>query len=149
MLSFILAVILGGAFAFVAIQNALPVPLHLGGYYLTSVPLYLVAFASFIAGIVISGLFGLVGWASSAIALVNRNSQLEKAQKVNANLQSQIQILQVENKTLKEDMRTGESKAQFQAEEAHQEADEANRPHEHLRLHGPSFLDRLRYRLAI
>lgn len=105
-------------------------------------PIYLIAFISFLLGILLSALYSLSGWASSTIALSAQERQLNKAGQTVADLKNKIVQLELENSHLK-----GEREAvKSQTVAAHQKAHEEDRSHIHLNQ--PNFWDRLRYRLA-
>lgn len=136
MLNLILAIVLGGIFAYFALQNATPVLISLGGNILTF-PLYAVAFLSLLVGIIISALLSFPGWLSSSMALSSKDSQIKKEANVIADLKNQIQTLQIENAKQKGEHHELETEAKLEKDLAVERAKQ------------PSFLDRLRYKLAI
>lgn len=142
MLNLILAILLGGIFAYFAIQNSVPTFVSLGNY-LFSVPLYIVALGSLLLGVVISGLLSLTSWAGSAITISSKDNQLRKTEQLIAGLKNQINNLLLENSSLKGE--TSEIKTQAELEK------QLVREHTKVEERSPhiSFWDRLRYRLAI
>ncbi|KKU91149.1 MAG: hypothetical protein UY21_C0012G0026 [Microgenomates group bacterium GW2011_GWA1_48_10] len=150
MLNLVLAIILGGLFAYVALQNATIVPFTPGSLAFT-LPLYFVAFGALLFGTLLAGIFSLAGWTASTLTIAGKDSQLNKTQKLLEDLKVRLNELEVENTQLKGESREMATAAKTQAEIAHTQAHIEDRAHVHW-PHSNSlnnFLARLRYRLAI
>lgn len=137
MLNLIVAILLGIIFAFFALANAVPVIVNLGAGNLLSLPLYAVAFLSLLVGVIISALLSFTGWISSSLALSSKDSQIRKEANIIADLKNNIQVLQLENAKLKGEHQELETESKLEKDLAVERAKQ------------PSFLDRLKYRLAL
>ncbi len=96
MFSLLTAAIIGTIFAFLATQNTVPVSIHLGGYTWTNVPLFVVAIASLLVGLIISWLLSIVNWAFSSMTIRNKEVRAQKAETSISQLQKRI--LELENR---------------------------------------------------
>ncbi len=144
MLNLILAIILGGIFAWFALANAAPVVVNIGGYLL-SFPLYAVAFLSLLVGVAISALLSFTSWLGTSFALSSKDSQIRKEANQIADLKNHINALQIENAKLRGETVETRNEARLEKDLAVERAKLGEREHQ---AH-PNFLDRLRYKLAI
>ncbi len=103
MLSLILAIVLGIAFTFVAIQNPTIVPVRFFDLAL-NLPLYIFGALTFLGGLAIAALFSLFDTAGTAFDLHKRDSQINALSKDTQNLQYHIQKLTNENQELRSEL---------------------------------------------
>lgn len=103
MLSLILAIILGIAFTFVAVQNPTIVPVTVFDLAV-NLPLYVFGALTFLGGLAIASLFSLFDTAGTVIDLHARDSQINALSKDTQNLQSHIQKLTNGNQELRDEL---------------------------------------------
>lgn len=101
MLTLVITVALGLAFAFFSTQNTAPVPVYFGNYYIPSVPLYLVAAVPLLVGLITSFLIHLTKDLVSKLTLSEKGDEIKNLKKENAELNKQIHKLELENTKLK------------------------------------------------
>jgi uncharacterized integral membrane protein len=109
MLSIVLAIILGIGFTLLALQNTGVVLLNLFGLML-QLPLYMIAGATFLAGILVAMVFHLFDMLSASLMLHQREGALKDVSGKNERLAHEVEALRLENTQLKE--RLGETKAE-------------------------------------
>ncbi|SRR5258706_2078593 len=113
MISLILAIVLGIAFTFVAIQNPTSVPIRVFDLFFT-LPLYIFGALSFLGGLAVASLFSLFDSAGTAIDLHARDSKINALSKDTQNLQYHIQKLTDENQRLQNELQS--TRANIRAE---------------------------------
>lgn len=104
MASLLLAAIIGTAFAILATQNTVSVPVHILGYSWTGIPLYIVAVGSLLLGLVVSFLLSLFNWATSSLTIHGKEARAQKAESTVANLKARIAELEAKNADIKSDL---------------------------------------------
>lgn len=109
MITIILAIVLAIVFTSVALENPSIVPINILGSAF-NVPLYVFAAVSFLAGTLLALLYHLFDRTSTTIDLNAKDSQIRDADKVNQNLQAEIQKLTAENSGLREELTEAHSK---------------------------------------
>jgi uncharacterized integral membrane protein len=101
MFTLLVTVILGVAFAYFASQNNVPVNLNLGGYFLPSVPLYLVALFPLLLGLLVSFFIHMVKDLSQRLTINEGENNIKKLVQENAELTKEVHKLELENVKLK------------------------------------------------
>jgi cell shape-determining protein MreC len=101
MVSIILAIVLGIGFTFIATQNTGIIPINLAGVTYMF-PLYVLAAALFLLGMLVAFLFHLMDKTAEIARLRHKDANLETSVQTNRNLQNQIQKLTTENAELRE-----------------------------------------------
>lgn len=101
MFTFILLLILGLGFGYLATQNAMNIPITLANYTLPNVPLYMVIGVTFLLGLFLSWLNSLLGSFSSAMKLRGKDSAIKGSKKTINDLIKQVNQLEIENAKLK------------------------------------------------
>lgn len=101
----IIAVLFGLGLAYFATQNTMTVPISLGVYQFFGVPLYLVAFGSLLAGLLIAWVIHLVGTLGFLVSLRNRDAKIREREFEMDNMKRKIRALEMENLQLKGDER--------------------------------------------
>lgn len=103
MISIILAIVLGVAYTFVAIENSGSIPINfLGSTY--SLPLYIFAAISFLVGMLIASLFHAVDKTTSLFDFRAKDADLRSASQTNENLKRELAKLATENANLREQL---------------------------------------------
>lgn len=110
----LIAAIIGAGFAILSTQNTIGVPVHLGGYYWTHIPLYLIAIASLLVGLLIAWLLSLINWAASTVHLHGKELRARKAETSADRLEARVHDLELENAKLRSQLH--ETEAVDQAE---------------------------------
>jgi uncharacterized integral membrane protein len=96
MSSLLIAAIIGIGFSLLAIQNTLPVQIHLAGYTWSGVPLFIIAFASLLVGLAIAWFLSLFSWASSSLSLHGKEARANKAENTVSQLEKRILELEAQ-----------------------------------------------------
>lgn len=97
----IIAVLFGLGLAYFAIQNTMTVPISFGLYQFFNVPIYLIAFGSLLAGLLIAWVIHLVGALGFFISLQSKESKLREKDLQMADLKKRLQAIEEENSQLK------------------------------------------------
>ena len=95
-----LGLLLGVIFAAAALQNTQYVTLHFQNY-VTSVPLYLVAIASMLVGVIVTATIALVGALSSSLSMFGKDIHIKSTENALQRLENKIHDLEIENARLK------------------------------------------------
>lgn len=132
----LLAVIVGLAFSYFAVQNTAGVTVHFMQYTVPKVPLYLVAMFSLLVGRFISWLLSLVNGLFSALELFGKDRALKQSVQTHSQLQERVHKLEVENARLK-----GEEAVDEQIDEPHFEEKE-------VQVERPNFFSRIRHQFS-
>ena len=101
MLTLVITVALGLAFAFFATQNTGFVPIYLGKYYIPNVPLYLIAAIPLLTGLIISFLIHITRKFISTLTISEKGDEIKNLRRENTDLTKQIHKLELENTKLK------------------------------------------------
>ena len=101
----IIAVLFGLGLAYFATQNTMTVPISFGLYQFFNVPIYLIAFGSLLAGLLIAWIIHLVGTLGFLVSLRNRDAKIREGEFEMGNLKKRLRILELENARLKGDDR--------------------------------------------
>lgn len=100
-MSFLLiAVIIGAIFAYIATQNTNGVPLNLGPYSWSSLPLYIVVLGSLLVGLLVGWLMSMIDGIASAFTLHGKDKKIRQAESEVELLRERIHKLEIENKEL-------------------------------------------------
>lgn len=137
MLTLFTLLILGLGIAYFAIQNTQGVTLTLANYSLTNIPLYTIAIASMLLGIVLSWILSLPDAVGSFFTIRTKENAINQAHKSIDDLREEMRQLELENARLKGD------NGVIKEEQAH----EYDREHERDRQeeYRPSLLHRLKH----
>lgn len=98
----ILTVLLGLGLAFFATQNGGLISLYFGSLVIPNTPIYLVAIAALLLGLLIAWLFYLLRSFSSSLLLHTKENKLKDANRTIAQLTKSIHQLEIDNARLKE-----------------------------------------------
>lgn len=139
MLTLILTVIIGIAFAFVAIQNTNPVSINFYNTQFSNIPLFLVMLGSLLVGLLVAGIMSALDALGSYVALHRKDSKINAAHSTIEDMQKRVHELEVENAQLK-----GEHSVVEQADIHTDPAPQAE-PEEHTHKPRFSLMDRLRH----
>lgn len=101
MLTLVITVVLGLAFALFAVQNTQTVDLNFGSYYLPNVPLYLVALFPLLMGLLASLIIHTIKDLMSGITIDEEKKEIKRLTRENAELTKQAHKLELENTKLK------------------------------------------------
>ncbi len=101
MLTLLITVIFGLAFAFFATQNASPVSLTFWKYTISGVPLYLVALIPLLFGLLVAWVFTFLKDLSQQLTISEQKDELSKEKKEEAELAREVHKLELENTKLK------------------------------------------------
>lgn len=101
MLNLVIILIFSLAFSFFASTNAISVPINLGPYSFTAVPLYVIVGLSILVGIVISWLTSLVSSISTSMKLRRKDKSIESKKDTIHDMTKKINNLEIENSNLK------------------------------------------------
>lgn len=101
MLELIATVIFAILIAFFAIQNSVPVNIHLNSYNLVGIPLYLVVLVSVLVTLLFSWIIFLVNSLSSSFAILGKNNSIKDVKRRNLDLAKKVHDLEIENAKLK------------------------------------------------
>jgi uncharacterized protein HemY len=102
---FILAIIIGLGLTFFANQNSETVGITIGSLRWENVPLYLVVTLSLLLGLLIAWVFSLINAITSSISLFGKDVKINKANKINQDLNQKIEYLRTENDRLRQKVR--------------------------------------------
>lgn len=105
----VVTVIFGALFAIFATQNTIGVPVTIGAYSWTNVPLYIIAIASLLFGLLVAWILSIADWATNSLALHGKNQQIRTVKNEADKNEARIHELEIENARLKEEI-TGEEK---------------------------------------
>lgn len=97
----IIAVLVGIAFTYFAVQNATGVILQLGSYSFGPLPLYMIALGALLLGLILSWIIHLIQSASAAILISGKEHQIQDNQKTLNQLELRIHDLEAENARLR------------------------------------------------
>lgn len=100
MFSLLIAAVIGTIFAFLATQNTVPVTIRLAGYTWSNVPLFVVAIASLLVGLVLSWLVSIVNWAFASMTIRSKEVRAQKAETSLNHIQKRIAELENRNTEL-------------------------------------------------
>jgi len=115
MVSIILAIVLGVAYTFVAIENSGSVPINfLGSTY--AIPLYIFAAISFLGGMLIASLFHAVDKTSTLFDFRAKDADLRTAAQTNENLKKELHRLATDNANLRQQL--GQTRTDLREEKA-------------------------------
>jgi uncharacterized integral membrane protein len=131
----IIAVTFGLLFAVLATQNTNPVTVQAGNFIFRDIPLYLIVLFSLLTGLVISWILSLFGWASSAMTLSGKNSELRRTHREAEQLQARVHELENENAQLRGEVREAD---------VHDTGDERYEEHRDRPSPFKNFFDRFR-----
>lgn len=142
MLTLILTVIIGIAFAFIAIQNTNPVTVSLYNTQFSNIPLFVVMLGSLLVGLLVAGIMSALDSLGSYIALHRKDSKINEAHTTIGDMQKRVHDLELENAHLR-----GEHTGETDAHDHLQPTATDEHTHEEEKTHKPrfSFMDRLRH----
>jgi len=106
MFALLILIVFGLLMAFFAVQNSLGVPVTIANFQFSSVPLYIVAIASLLTGVLISFLISLVNGVSSSLTIRGKDVALRKANETVDALRMKTHDLELENERLKGEAKT-------------------------------------------
>ncbi|OGM32431.1 hypothetical protein A2962_02915 [Candidatus Woesebacteria bacterium RIFCSPLOWO2_01_FULL_39_61] len=101
MLTLVVTVVLGLAFALFATQNTQGVDLNFGSYYLPNVPVYLVALFPLLMGLLASLIIHTAKDLMAGITIDEDKKEIKKMTQENAELVKEVHKLELENTKLK------------------------------------------------
>lgn len=101
MLTLIFIVILGVGIALFAMQNTLPTSLTFWQYSINNIPVYIVALAPFIVGLLIAWFINLIKDLSQRLTISEQKDRIKKKEKEIAELTKEIHKLEIEDTKLK------------------------------------------------
>ena len=101
MLNLIIILIFSLAISFFASENAISLPINLGPYAFTSIPLYVVVGLSILAGIIISWLASLLSSISTSMKLRRKDKSIAANKDTIHDMTKKINNLEIENSNLK------------------------------------------------
>lgn len=106
MFTLILLLIAGGIMVYLAQDNFMLVPLHLGSYVLTDIPLFYIIIGSLVAGLTFAYFLYLVHAISVSLKLRKKNKTIKETKNEIVELTKQIHQLELENERLKNNSTT-------------------------------------------
>lgn len=101
MLTLVITVVLGLAFALFSVQNTQTVDLNFGSYYLPGIPIYLVVLIPLTLGLLASLIIHTAKHLMSEITIDKDKKEIKTLIKENAELVKQVHKLELENTKLK------------------------------------------------
>lgn len=109
MITLVVTVALGLAFALIAVQNTQTANLNLWSYYLPNVPVYLIALIPLLLGLLASLIIHTLKDLSSTLTITKQSSDIKKTREENAELLNKNHKLEIENTKLKSKLGEDES----------------------------------------
>lgn len=101
MVKLILLLVVGSAMAYLSQNNLLLVPLHLGTYTFSDVPLFYVIIGSLLTGLGLAFLIYLVNSIFTAISMHGKDAAIKQGKSDIVSLTKRIHQLELENERLK------------------------------------------------
>jgi uncharacterized integral membrane protein len=101
MITLVVTVLLGLAFALFATQNTGPVDIHIGPYNITDAPVYLVILASIVFALLVCGLIYFIKSLSSSLTISEKDEELKKTKEELTETTKLAHKLELENTKLK------------------------------------------------
>jgi len=97
----ILLVVVGSVLAYLAQNNFMTVPLHLGTYVFTGIPLFYIIIGSLLTGLVLAYLIYLVNSIFTAFTMHGKDNKIKQGKHEIVDLTKRIHQLELENERLK------------------------------------------------
>ena len=101
MLNLIFLLVLGSAMAYLSQNNLMLVPLRLGTYTFTDIPLFYIIIGSLLTGLGLAYLLQLVHSISTAISMHEKDNKIKQGNSDIVSLTKRIHQLELENERLK------------------------------------------------
>lgn len=97
----ILLLVVGSVMAYLSQNNLMPVPLHLGTYTFSDIPLFYIIIGSLVMGLVLAYLIFLVNSIFTAISMHGKDNKIKQGKSDIVSLTKRIHQLELENERLK------------------------------------------------
>lgn len=101
MFKLILLFVVGSAMAYLSQNNLMLVPLHLGAYTLSDIPLFYIIIGSLLTGLGLAFLIYLVNSIFTAFAMHEKDNKIKQGNSDIVSLTKRIHQLELENERLK------------------------------------------------
>jgi uncharacterized membrane protein YciS (DUF1049 family) len=105
MLNLILLVVFALAFGYFSTQNTLTIPLALGPYTITAIPLYVVIGATLLLGLTFAWLISFLDSFTIKMTLRGKENEIKKNKTAIHEMTKKINELQIENANLKGELK--------------------------------------------
>jgi len=97
----IFLLIAGGIMVYLAQNNLMLVPLHLGSYVFSDIPLFYIIIGSLVVGLTLAYILHLVNTIAVSLTLHKKDNKIKETKNEVAELTKQIHQLELENERLK------------------------------------------------